>query len=91
MADNCAAENYSELVEIVDENNSIVGYENRRLMREKALFHRASFIFVINEFGQICTHLRHKDKAWCGGFWTTIFGGCVAKGEDYLSNAIKEL
>ena len=75
----------------MNEQNEILGYENRKTMRDKKLGHRASYIFIVNSEGRICTHLRHQDKAWCGGYWTTVFGGCVGKGEDYASNAVKEI
>ncbi|KAL4504468.1 hypothetical protein ABPG72_009914 [Tetrahymena utriculariae] len=85
------AENLVESVKIVDQNNQFVEYATRKVMREKGLCHQATYIILVNSQGQICTHLRHQDKLWCGGYWTTSFGGCVSEGEDYNTNAQKEL
>lgn len=72
------AENLEEIIIHVDENNNEIGYITRKEMREKHLFHRATFIFLINSEKKIFVHLRHKDKKWAGNHWTTVFGGCVA-------------
>ncbi|KRX04346.1 NUDIX hydrolase domain protein [Pseudocohnilembus persalinus] len=60
-------------------------------MREKNLFHRASFIILKNDKNQIYCHLRHKNKKWAPHHWTVCFGGVVGEGENYQSNAEKEL
>ena len=77
------AENLKELVNIVDENNNIIGSALRKEMREKVLRHQATTIFVMNSENKFYVHLRHKDKKYKGNHYTTAFGGCLGVGETY--------
>ncbi len=42
------AEKIDEKVILVDENNNILGSVNRKEMRDKCLWHRATTIFIVD-------------------------------------------
>lgn len=47
-----ASKSIDEVVIVVDENNKEIGSAKRKEVREKNLWHRASFIFVYNNKGE---------------------------------------
>ena len=62
---------------VVNDKNEVIGSASRKEMREKVLWHRASFIFLVNSKDQMYVHLRHKNKLWAPHHWDLVFGGCV--------------
>ena len=80
-----------ELVDIVDEADSVIDTVPRSVMRAGRLRHRAVFIAVTDGAGRLLVHRRspHKD-VWPG--WCDIaVGGVVAAGEHYDGAARREL
>ena len=45
-----------EEVAIVDENNNVIGSENRKKMRELRLIHRSTYILVLNSKNEFHVH-----------------------------------
>jgi 8-oxo-dGTP pyrophosphatase MutT (NUDIX family) len=80
-----------ETVIIVDEHNRAVGTAPRRVMREKGLPHRATFILVFNSTGQIYVHKRTLTKEVFPGYYDVAAGGVVVAGESYDESAGREL
>jgi isopentenyldiphosphate isomerase len=52
---------------------------------------RSTNVFVINNKGEVLCHQRSLQKERFPGVWSTHLGGHVAKGENYETNAVKEL
>ncbi len=80
-----------ELVQIVDENDQEVAVVTRQIMREQRLIHRASYILVFNENGQLYVQKRTQTKDIYPGYWDVAAGGVVLGGESYEQSAVREL
>lgn len=81
----------SELVQIVDSKNNLIGVEKRGIASKTNLYIRATFIFVEDLEGRICIHKRSSLKNWCPEYWDFCFGGVLTINETYDSNAEKEV
>ena len=51
-----------EWVDIVDENNNVIGTAPRSEMRRQKLLHRASYIVITNKLGQVYVQRRPATK-----------------------------
>lgn len=80
-----------EIVQIVDRNNQAIDTVPRKIMREKGLIHRASYILVFHPNGHLFVQKRTMSKDVFPGQWDIAAGGVVLAGEDYLESARREL
>ncbi len=80
-----------ELVEEVDAAGNVLRLVTRREMRAQVLWHRAVFIAVQSERGQILVHRRADTKDVWPGCWDVAVGGVLSPGEDWRSGAVREL
>lgn len=80
-----------EIVIIVDRDNCPIGAVARRIMREQKLIHRASYILVFNNAGELFIQKRTKNKDIYPGYWDLAAGGVVLAGESYEESAQREL
>lgn len=80
-----------ELVEEVDAAGNVLRLVTRREMRANVLWHRAVFIAVQSERGQILVHRRADTKDVWPGCWDVAVGGVLSPGEDWHSGAVREL
>ncbi|MCC6847649.1 MAG: NUDIX domain-containing protein [Deltaproteobacteria bacterium] len=80
-----------EIVDVVDEDDRVVGRVTRAEMRRRNLLHRAVYIIVRNERGDFFVHLRTTTKDVYPGRWDVTVGGVVAAGESYEAAARREL
>lgn len=80
-----------EIVQIVDEDDQVIGAMARRLMREQRLIHRASYILVFNAAGELYVQKRTQSKDIYPGYWDVAAGGVVLAGESYEESAEREL
>lgn len=75
-----------------EETGELLGYSvSRKEVIEKQMWCRSTNVFVMNGNGEILVHQRSKQKERYPGVWCTHLGGHVSCGEDFDSNAIKEL
>jgi isopentenyldiphosphate isomerase len=81
----------SELVDVVDADDVVVGTVERRVMRAQRLRHRAVFIAVMATDGRLLVHRRSAAKDLWPGRWDIAVGGVVAAGESYDDAATREL
>jgi isopentenyldiphosphate isomerase len=81
----------SELVDVVDADDRVVGRATRAAMRRDNLLHRAVYIVVFNSRGELFVHRRTDSKDVYPGLWDVTIGGVVAAGEDYLTAARREI
>ena len=81
----------SELVDIVDADDRIVGQATRADMRARKLRHRATYILVFNSSGQLFVHQRTATKDVYPSYYDVAVGGVVVAGESYDIGARREL
>lgn len=80
-----------EIITIVDRANQEIGSSSRREMRARNLIHRASFILVFNDQGELFVQQRTMSKDIYPGCWEIAAGGVVAAGETVRQSAEREL
>jgi isopentenyl-diphosphate delta-isomerase type 1 len=79
-----------EVVDIIDENNNVIGREPKEVCFEKGLLHRAVHILLFNSSGQLLLQKRGRKKFY-PGYWTSSVSGHVASGETYEQAAAREM
>lgn len=77
-------------IAIVDEDDNVIGSEERDIVREKGLIHRIVRVFVVNDEGKVLLHKRSKQLKDNPGKWDQSVGGHVDENEDYISAARRE-
>lgn len=80
-----------EWLDIVDENDIVIGRAPRGQIHSQNYLHRSSHILVFNSKGEIFVQLRSMSKDNCPGLWDSSAAGHVDSGEDYLSCAVREV
>lgn len=80
-----------EMVEEVDPTGHVVRLVSRKEMRAHVLWHRAVFVAVQSEVGQILVHRRAETKDVWPGCWDVAVGGVLAPGEEWEAAAVREL
>jgi len=80
-----------EIVQIVDRDNRETEALPRYIMRERGLIHRACYIFVFNDAGELFLQKRTATKDVYPSCWDVAAGGVVLAGESYEESAIREL
>jgi len=81
----------SELVDVVDAEDRVVGQATRAEVRAQKLRHRATYILVFNARGQLFVHRRTATKDIYPSHYDVAVGGVVAAGESYDVGAQREL
>ncbi len=81
----------TELVDVLDEQGSVVGSVTRADMRARNLRHRSVAVVVINAHDQLLVHRRAGWKDLWPWRWDVAFGGVVAAGEQWEEAAAREL
>ncbi|MFT5896918.1 MAG: isopentenyl-diphosphate delta-isomerase [bacterium] len=80
-----------EWLDIVDENDIVIGRAPRDQIHAENHFHRSSHVLVFNSQGEVFVQLRSMSKDNSPGLWDTSAAGHVDSGEDYLECAVREL
>lgn len=80
-----------EWLDIVDENDIVIGRAPRDQIHANNHLHRSSHVMVFNSSGNAFVQLRSTRKDNSPGLWDTSAAGHVDSGEDYLSCAVREL
>lgn len=79
------------LVDIVDEEDRVVGQATRAEMRRRGLRHRAVYVLVRTTADEIVVHRRADWKDVYPGAWDICFGGVLDAGEGWDAAAEREL
>ena len=79
-----------EMLEIVDENDNVIGLEPRAKIHEQGLLHREIHIFFITPNGEIIFQHRAKDKDTYPDKLDATVGGHVEPNMSYEETAVKE-
>ena len=80
-----------ELLDVVDENDEIIGIKTRGEIHAQRLMHRAVHILVFNSNGDLFLQKRSMSKDENPGLWDSSAAGHVDSGEDYLACARREI
>lgn len=80
-----------EMLDVVDENDEIVGVATRGEIHARGLMHRAAHILVFNSRGEVFLQLRSMQKDEQPGKWDTSAAGHVDSGEEYGACALREI
>src|SRR3990167_8797159 len=80
----------SRILNIVDENDEIVGKSTREEIHQKGLLHREIHIWFITPKGEIVFQHRAKDKDTYPDKLDATIGGHVEPGMSYEETALKE-
>ncbi|MFH1587046.1 MAG: NUDIX domain-containing protein [Candidatus Diapherotrites archaeon] len=83
--------NIHEIFDLVNENNEVIGQEERWKVHKKRLWHRAVYIFIFNKKGELLLQKRSMDSDTSAGLWTASASGHLGTEKDYLAAAKREL
>lgn len=81
----------NELLDIVDDQDNVVGQATRWLAHSQGLKHRAVHILVFNRAGQLFLQHRSASKDTYPNCWDSSAAGHVEAGETYDTCALREL
>ncbi|MER5634250.1 NUDIX domain-containing protein [Streptomyces nitrosporeus] len=79
-----------EILDIVDENDEVVGQAPRGEATARGLRHRCVFIEARDPEGRIFVHRRTSAKAVFPSYYDMFVGGVVGAGETYGDAALRE-
>jgi len=80
-----------EYLDIVDDNDEVIGRELRSVAHEKRLLHRFANIFLINKDGELLVCQRAFTKQHGPGTSSVSAGGHVKSGSTYKETVLEEL
>ncbi len=80
-----------ELLDVVNDDDEVIGVERRGDIHAQRLMHRAVHILLFNSDGEIFLQKRSLSKDEQPGKWDSSAAGHVDSGEDYLGCAIREI
>lgn len=83
--------NKNELLLVVDSNNVPKEPKPRHEVHSNGYWHRTAHIWIINTHKEILCQKRSLLKDMNPGKWEPFFGGHMAPGEEYITNAKNEL
>jgi len=76
---------------IVDENENIIGVDSRENIHKNGLLHREIHVWFYTPKDEIIFQLRSKNKDTFPNLLDATVGGHVELGSDYISTALKEM
>jgi len=79
-----------EFLDIVDDQDEVVGKASIKEIYDKKLPHRIIHVLIFNSEGKIVLQMRSKEKKFCPQHWCTSVGGHVSSGESYEEAAGRE-
>ncbi len=81
----------SEILDVVNENDKIIGKKRRDEIHRDGDLHRVAHIWVFNSKGEILCQKRSSDAELRPDTWDLIVGGHVLTGGNYIDTAEEEL
>lgn len=82
--------NKKEIMDLIDEEDEVIGTASRKEIREQNLFHRGVIIFVFNSDGNLFVQKRSKNKDLYPGKYDLSCSGAVNTEESYEDAACRE-
>lgn len=80
-----------EYLDVINDQDLIIGKEERDVVHSKHLLHRSVHILISNSQNEILLQLRKSTKKQYPLYWSSSVGGHVSSGESALEAAHKEL
>ena len=80
----------TEIIDLVDENDEVIGQATKEEAHENGLYHRISAMIITNDKGQIAMQKRAKNY-FGGGLLDHSAAGHLSSGESYEDNAVREI
>lgn len=80
----------TEMLNIVDDNDQIIGVEERSVIHEKGLLHREVHVYFVTPDNELIFQHRSKDKDTYPDLLDATVGGHVEIGDSYIEAALKE-
>lgn len=80
-----------EEVDVVDEDDRVVGVATLERCLQEGLLHRAVAVLVKRRNGAVVLQQRSRNDVWHPGLWTVSCSGHVHRGESYEDAASREL
>lgn len=78
-----------ELLDIVDDNDSVIGREMRSVVHRKGLQHRGAHVFLFNEDGKMLIQKRSADRASSPSLLDCSVSEHIQAGESYFDAAMR--
>lgn len=92
MTSQRTTDNQEELFDVVDESDVVIGTTTRgKANRNKGILHRAVYVLVFNQKGELFMHKRSATKDTEPLQWTVSCSGHVLSGDTYEESAHREL
>jgi isopentenyldiphosphate isomerase len=79
-----------EILDIVDDNDKVIGKSSRQEVYADSLRHRIVHVLIFNDKGEMALQLRSNKCSFCPYHWSTTVGGHVQAGESYEEAALRE-
>ncbi|OSC56208.1 NUDIX hydrolase [Streptomyces sp. 4F] len=79
-----------EILDVVDENDRVVGQARRGDVYARGLRHRCVFVWVRDARGRVFVHRRTATKLVFPSLYDMFVGGVVGSGESYDDAALRE-
>src|SRR5215475_1906871 len=79
-----------EILDIVDENDQVIGQSPRGEAYARGLRHRCAFILARDAAGRVFVHRRTATKLVFPSLYDMFVGGVVGAGESYDDAALRE-
>ncbi|MFA5184132.1 MAG: NUDIX domain-containing protein [Patescibacteria group bacterium] len=80
----------ADILNIVDENDQVIGQESREEIHRRGLVHREIHVYFLTPNGEMIFQHRAKDKDTFPDLLDVAVGGHVEIGESYIAAAVKE-
>ncbi len=80
-----------EEVDVVDNEDRVVGVATLVRCLREGLLHRAVAVLVKRKNGAVVLQQRSRNDSWHPGLWTISCSGHVRRGESYEQAAVREL
>lgn len=80
-----------EMLELVDQENRVIGVETRKRVRAENLLHRGVGILCWNSQKELYVHQRTDCKDLFPSYYDMMVGGALAAGEQYEAAALREV
>lgn len=78
-----------ELLDIVDNNDKVIGQELRSIIHQCGLQHRGAHILLFTQDGKLLVQKRSRDRASYPSAWDCSVSEHVKSGESYLEAAMR--
>lgn len=81
----------AEKLDIVNEEDEVIGVKTRKEVHDEKLRHRSVMFFVFSEDGKLLLTKRSADKRFYPNYWSIVIGGHVPSEHSYEEALEKEM